>query len=197
MNFRIGTCATLLAFAGMLPTGVLAQSYAVDRGSVLIDGQASFTSTGAEVNGEEADDRVTQLSISPSLQYFLLPGLAVGGEIRFSRRSDEDDTSWAYGIGPAVTYYFGAAADRYWYPYLGATFQLIREERNRDEGPDPADITTRGYKGAAGAVFMISRSVGFNVELFYQVFEQELEDSDAEFEANTYGLAIGISAFVF
>ena len=194
MSLRIRTCATLLAFAGMFPTGLRAQSYAVDRGSVLIDGQASFTSTGAEINGEDTDDRVTQFSLTPNLLYFVLPGLAVGGEITFARAWDDDDSNLAYGIGPAVTYYFGAG-ERPWYPYLGGSVQFMREERDSDDGPNLPDVSFRVYKGSAGLLFMMSRSVGINAELFYQVARQETDN--LELERDVYGLAVGVSAFVF
>ena len=192
MRSKLSVCATLLVFAGVVPTGLLAQSYAVDRGSVLIDGQASFTSTGT---GEEDEDRVTQLSINPALQYFILPGLALGGEITIARSWEDDYSAWTYGIGPAVTYYFGDG-ERPWYPYLGATAQFLRAGQEVDNVPEIPDVTVWAYKGAAGALFLISRSVGVNAELFYQVTRRE-SDSDFDFEQNVYGLAVGISAFVF
>jgi hypothetical protein len=194
MRFKLGTCATMLLLAGMVPTVTQAQSYAVDRGSVLIDGQASFTSTGAEVDGEDVDDRVTQLSITPSLQYFILPGLALGGELTLARAWDDDDSNTVYGIGPAVTYYFGAG-ERPWYPYLGGSIQFTHEERDSDDGPDLPDVSFRTYKGAAGLLFMMSPGVGINAELFYQLASQDTGDLDLE--RDIYGLAVGVSAFVF
>lgn len=185
-------CTTpLAALVGLLVAyaPAEAQAFAIDRGSLLIDGQASFTSTGQEVNGVERDDRFTTLSISPGVQYFVTRGLALGGDVLVARSSLGDDGFWTYGIGPAATYFFGAA-ERTWYPYLGASLSFIKQSSDDDD-----DTSTFGYRGAAGAAFMVARNVGISTELFYNVTNWELGSSEGE--TDQFGLGVGISVFVY
>src|SRR5690606_33508685 len=86
--FRLALGLALLLLA---PSLVQAQSYAIDKGSLMIGGTAGFSSTG----GEGTDDRLTQILINPSLQYFVTRGLAFGGEVtlqHFSRGDSEATT---------------------------------------------------------------------------------------------------------
>ena len=55
---------------------------------------------------------------------------------------------------------------------------------------DDSDTQT-GYRAAAGALYLLARHVGLTGELFYEA--QGFEDLDV----NTFGLAFGITAFVF
>jgi hypothetical protein len=181
--------ASLLCACGALPAA--AQSHAVDRGSLMLGGTAGFTSSGSSVNGESLDDRVTQISLAPQLLYFIVPGLAIGGEVLFSRISSDGDALTSYGFGPAATYYFGRE-ERTAYPHIGGSMQFAWTS---DDSTDADQPSLMGFRGAAGVLFMLSDAVGLNTELFYQLLERESDLFDVDID--TYGLAIGFSAFIF
>jgi hypothetical protein len=188
MRLRMPVLTAFLLATASMPAN--AQSFAVDRGSVLVGGSAGFTSSATEVNGQGGGDRLTSFSLTPELLFFLAPGLAIGGELTFARTSQGDDSFTAYGIGPAATYFFGATEERPWYPYAGASVQLLWESSGADDDP-----TSRAYRAAVGGLFMLSSAVGLNAELFYRLSTRE---NDAfEVDTDTFGLAFGISAFVF
>jgi hypothetical protein len=161
-----------------------AQTSPVDRGSVLIGGDASFTSVGID-NGA-SDGRVSQLSVNPNGQYLIRPGLAVGGDVLFTYVSDDGSNTTRYGVGPAVTYFFGRG-ERSYYPFVSGSFGVTHA---RDDNLDE-DRTQTSYRGAGGLLVMLSRSVGVSGELFYQHID------NAQLQTNTFGIAFGISAFVF
>src|SRR5690606_21219063 len=100
-------------------TSVEGQEYAVDRGSVLMGGSASFTNTGSD----DSDERTSRLLLQPRAQYFVAKGLAIGGSVTLSRYADDDDSSTTVGIGPQVSYYFGAAQRQRAYPFVSANLQ--------------------------------------------------------------------------
>jgi opacity protein-like surface antigen len=156
----------------------LAQSYAIDQGSLMVGGSASFTSTGSD---DSDDDRFSSLLVRPMVQYFVMPGLAVGGELMLTRFSSGDQSATAYGVGPEVTYFFGGS-ERQLYPFVSAGFQFNRSE----------DENTFGYGASGGAVFMLTSSVGLNGSLYYRKIDYEDFGGN-----NTIGAAVGISAFVF
>lgn len=166
------TLALLLAAPALLG----AQSYAIDRGSLLVGGSAGFTSSGSDGD----DSRLSQLLVNPQIQYFVTRGLAFGGEITVHRTSFDDSSGTYYGGGPSMMYFFGGD-ERPVYPYLSANLQLLRS----------GDENVFGYRAAGGAIVMLVDAVGVNGSLYYQAMEDDISSSD------TYGLALGIAAFVF
>ena len=76
---------------------------APERGpDLLVGGSASFTSTGF---GDDDDDRVTSILVNPSVHYFLIPRLALGGSLTLRRQSFGDDAVTALGLGPRAAYF--------------------------------------------------------------------------------------------
>ena len=182
-RFLAACSLTLLATQSLA-----AQSHATDRGSIAVGGSASFTSGKAE----GADDRTTLLDVRPMVQYFVGPGVAVGGTLTVGRSSNGNTTSTTLGIGPLLTFYFNQVSPTV-LPFISAEFTV--GQTSFDAPVAVADANTSTIQGAAGLLFMLSSSVGVNSQLFYrhQNFSQDGDDS----EANVFGLAFGIAAFVF
>jgi hypothetical protein len=161
-----------------------AQSFALDRGNILLDGQASFTSASL---GFDDENRFKQFVFNPSVQYVLIPGLAVGGEVIFVYSSDENNSATTAGIGPTLTYFFGSG-ERRLYPFISGTVTLVRSSFGGNSNEESASET--GYRGSGGVLLMLSRSVGLTGEVFYQ-------GTNDSVNSNAYGLAFGIAAFLF
>lgn len=185
MNFTKSLIATLTLL--FIPAAVLhAQTSMLDRGSINIAGDAAFTSSGSPSSG--SDDRYTKLIISPTAHYFVLPGLAVGGDVVVGYASAKNSSATNFGAGPSVAYYFGRG-ERTVYPFISASLTLLRTISKNSVSDQSRSATA--YRGSGGALLMLSRSVGITGELFYQGRNSEGN------EWNTYGLAFGVSAFVF
>lgn len=172
-------CFCFLVFTPL--SALHAQTYALDQSSLLLGGNASLTSTGT---GDS--DRTSSFVLNPSAQYFIAPGLAVGGDVLLEYTSSDDFSTTRYGIGPTASYFFGSG-ERSYYPFLSGSVRAVHT--NFDGPSDGATVMT--YRGSGGILIMLSRSIGVTGELFYQMQDRE------EFEVNTFGLAFGISAFVF
>lgn len=166
----------LLLFA---PSSARAQIYAIDAGSILIDGQASIISTGVE----DVDDRQTSIFVNPSAQYFFAPGLAIGGEALVNRISSGGDSFTTYGIGPALSYYFGQP-DSEAFPFVSGS--IFFTDTSEDGGSGTA------FRLSGGAVYMLARNIGLTGEVFY--LKQNLE-SQRDFDQ--FGASFGIAAFLF
>lgn len=166
-----------------------AQEHATDRGSFILGGATGLSSNRYtnESQGERQEFRSTFLYFSPRIQYLVRPGLAVGGSIDLNHSRYDDVSVTAYGLGPAVSYFFGAP-DRVFLPYLSAqgSFAWVR-------GQDQEQV---GYGGAAGVLYLLTRSVGVDGSFFYRIHRST---GDAEFRTSnhTLGLAVGFSAFAF
>jgi hypothetical protein len=183
----------IVVFAIMTPAGVFGQTHATDRGSILVGGTASFTSSKADSDDGEENDRFNSLSIMPRALFFVAPGLALGGQLIFGRSSAGDNSSTSWGIGPEAADYFGGA-ETMTHPYLTGHFNYVRTSDNDDDN----DLTGRQYGGGIGLLFLISSSVGIDAQAFIRRVQTSLEGFPAaDAEGTIIGLQFGISAFVF
>jgi hypothetical protein len=166
------------------PTRSGAPLSALDRGSLLLGGQAHFESTG-ESGDDEFDFRVSRLSINPALQYFVAPGLAVGGELIVERIALGELASTTIGIGPRLGYYFGGAGAAV-HPFIATSGTFYYS---------PTDESTAiGVRPSLGLLVMLARSVGITGEGF---FRYDAALSEGEGSTNTFGFAAGLAAFLF
>jgi hypothetical protein len=171
-------CLTILCLA--LVPALHAQTHAVDEGSFLLGGDASLTRTSVERPGDGDRSTAFNFNLHPVVQYFITPGLAVGGDVSFAYASSEGgSTNYGVGIGPSAAYFFGRG-ERNYYPFLSGSINASHYGG-----------TALTYRGAGGMLIMLSESVGLTGELFY--LAQDVNERDV----SRFGLAFGISAFVF
>lgn len=178
----------IIGALGFVPAAAYAQQHATDQGSIQLSGSASFTSSGED----DEDDRITAINLNPRLAYFIRPGLSVGAEVLLARQSRGDNSITAFGIGPAATYYFGAA-DARTKPYVTGNVQWQKTSNESDTFESDATVTS--YGAGAGLLFLLSQSVGITSELFYRSTSVEFDAGEAG--SDTFGLAIGVAAFIF
>jgi hypothetical protein len=183
VRVAIRVAALLLPLLALLTIPASAQSYAVDRGSVLVGGSAGWSSADT---GDDSSGRFTTLLLNPSALYFVAPGLAMGGDATLVRYGRDDNSSTSVGVGPTIAYYFGGGP-RPVYPFLSANIHYARGGLGTDGA-----YSTWNYSASAGAVAMLADAVGINGSLY---FRNDRDDVDNWH--NTVGLAFGISAFVF
>ena len=171
-----------------IPAAAAAQSSALDEGSLLVYGNASFTSTG----GDGSDDRFTSLSVRPGVKYFVVPGLAVGGQLQIGYSANDDFSAIMLGVGPSADYYFGDL-DAAVHPFISATTVL---SWSSTEGPSfESESRVVTLHGEAGLLYLLSEQVGLTTALFYET--RNFEGGSASVGQNVFGLSMGLSAFVF
>lgn len=174
-----------LALVLLLPARLFAQkTYAVDRGSMIVGGSVGFSSFGGDFRGE---DRLTLISINPSLLIFVAPHVALGGTINFTSLSSGGATDTFFGIGPTVMYFFGDAQSKT-YPFLSGS--LIY-------GRDNDAFTKIDFRFAGGAAFMIAKNVALSGSAFYVIESVRHKDAGKSTSGNTFGAELGIAAFIF
>lgn len=176
LTTAIAAITLITAFAA--PAG--AQEYATDRGSLNIGGTAGVSSYKASAGWN------TNAFFNPQLQYFVSPGLGIGAALSVHRAWRDAGSFNSYSIGPSVAYYFGRGAQDL-RPYLGAQASFARV--------DGSNVSTWGYGGSAGLLYMLTESVGLDTALFYRRLEPTGESLSTSQE--NVGFSVGISAFVF
>ena len=169
-----------LLAALLVPMAAQAQSYPIDRGSFLLDGNASLTSN------KFGDGRSLTATFSPSVQYFFTPGVAFGGRVGVFYRSFDgspfrsSSTSLDILLGPALHYYFGQPESRL-YPFVGGSTLF-----NVSEFDESFSFTVEG-----GGAYLIARNVALTGAAFFTAVAEDLGD------ANSFGLRFGVSAFIY
>lgn len=173
------------ALVSLAVTGhAAAQAYPTDRGSFIVSGSAgAYTSTTTlDIEGDQdTENRYSEVYVAPQVQYFVMPGLAVGGRVTVNAGWYEGDSRTQFGVGPQLSYYFGRD-ERRLYPYVSAGVSYD------GFGNGEANL---GQNAQAGLAFMLSRGVGLDSGIYYRGITQD------EIRQDIFGLAIGITAFVF
>jgi len=189
---------TVSVLAALAATPALATAQdATSHGSIIIGGSAGFTSSKSET-GNTTSPSTTSIFIRPNVLYFVIDGLAVGGDLSYSHRSSNGQSSASYGVGPAARYFFGSR-ERMWYPFVGASVGF-----GHDTSDNASDSDSSLWQVGGGMLFLLSRSVGLTTELFYSTLHRSRDlpvgpgpGTSVDVDDHTFGLAVGIAAFVF
>ncbi len=171
----------IFLLALLVPSAMLAQSYALTPGSWRVGGSASVTGFRDVGN----DRRFFTIDFSPRIGYFVFKGLSFDANLRFARTSSQGQTSSLWGVGPGLTYYFGQQDWRV-YPFAsGRTLFTFGEFTDR-----------YAWLGGVGVVILLNAHVGILAELFYQ-FDDVNRNTGQGNESETYGLRFGVAAFAY
>jgi hypothetical protein len=185
--------AFLLVLCSRNPTAANAQGHAVDRGVWQLGGSAYVTGYS---DSRVGDDGVV-LGLTPFAGYFIIPGLAVTGNLWASYTSTDDYHVSTIGLGPGLTYYFDHHPKRL-HPLVSARFSWARTRIDRDQGSSPSSDTYR-WAATGGAVYLLARNVGLTGEVFYShtYFTTDIFGADKNTGREEYGTQFGIAVFLY
>jgi hypothetical protein len=176
----------ILSFATLFT--VLFCALAVDaqtqKGSVMIAGSASFSSSSGDLYGDEA---LTQLQLLPAIYYFAADHVAIGGRVNYINVSQGDASSSALLLGPYAAYFFQAGAKSS--PFVGGGIFL----NSNSASVGDHSITSSGQTIALGAgiAFFVKPHFAITPEL--GVNFQSLESVSG----TTILLGVGLAGFVY
>jgi hypothetical protein len=180
--------AWILIAAALAAPGLLeAQSYALDRGSLAVAGQASFTSS----RSDGVDGRRTSYGLSPSVLYFVRPGLALGASASVGHTSFDGSSATAWTLGPTATLYFGREAAEF-HPFVTATVGLGHS--SFDTPVDEESVSHTRVRVGVGVLKLLTEGVGVHGQAGY---ERLSYGGDGDGWDDNIGLAFGFSIFVF
>ena len=198
--------AIAVIFLCSITCTVLAQEYAIDKGSYQIAGMVGFQSMGGDLYGDADDNRLTSLDIAPGLRYFVAPKIALGADLLYTRTSQGDESSTTLGIGPVVILAFGSSQSKT-YPYIGGgIFYARNTEKSSYEEFDPwigqtttteeDKISGSDLRFGTGLIQMVSKNLGIMVELSYHIHNMKPEEGDSQ-SGNMIWFKSGLSGFIF
>jgi len=167
----------------------------IDKGNWIIEGSAGLTLGG----GDKYED-LTQISIHPSIQYFLTKGLAVGPIIGFTYRGQNDNTTYVYAIGPTINYYFGSGETKL-IPFLRSSARFAWQ-KDKSRGLIGYDINYERTTDSRGTVLsascgfanLISKNIAITVATGFTY--EHFTDGRYSIDGHYISLNLGVTAFV-
>jgi len=172
---------------------------------MLFTGGFTYSSAGGDLYEDEGD-RSNTIQFNPSASYFLIPNLAIGGKILYSRSSQGDYSNSQLAIGPHILYFFNLNSPQTTvkgsvYPYIGGGVYYTGLNYKYDS--DDSDDYNYDYKYTGtiisfggGGLYMLSNTVGLFAEGSYQIDNIKPEDGDSE-SGNKFNIVAGISFFLY
>ncbi len=202
MKNRISSSLTLTSLFVFGFSSVSAQNSAYDHGSTIIAGSAAFSSIGGELFIDDDEDRLTSLQLTPSLSYFVAPGLAIGGKLFFQRSAQSGDSFTSWGLGPQILYFIGghsaqASVKGTTSPYLGAAFAFLRNSaKSTFRGQtDKSSATGTAFSFGGGINHMLTSNASLFVEGAYELDRISGEGDSAS--GNKFNVVVGLAVFLY
>ncbi|NWG14901.1 MAG: hypothetical protein HXY20_15380 [Acidobacteria bacterium] len=173
-----------------------------EKGSLIGSGGFSFSSSGGSLYVEDGK-RQTQLSLNPSLAYFVTRGLAVGIQTSISYVSRGDQSFTSLGAGPEVSLYLrkresnpkAPIAKGSLVPYISAGLAFISSNGSSPTwGEYKYKSTGTNLSLGAGCLYMMSLHYAVFLRASYEFHRRSNANADAQ-TGNRIILSAGLSLF--
>ncbi|MCJ8154008.1 porin family protein [Chryseobacterium sp. SSA4.19] len=204
----------LLAVAGVVALFGFSNAQ-MTKGDWVISGNTGIgfnsMNTNTKVNGTKYDEtKVSSFSVTPSVGYFVIDGLAVGIDLGFNSSTTKQNknkvTVSSFSVMPTATYYFQTGSK--FIPFLGAGIGYSTNKVKYNFGDlivDPilladAESTTDGlaWKAKGGITYMATQSLGINLGLGFDQFSNKETYSGIDYKTtrSNFGVSVGFSYFI-
>ncbi|WP_326983754.1 OmpW family outer membrane protein [Chryseobacterium sp. MYb264] len=180
------------------------------KGDWVISGNTGLgfnaQSSTVKANGESNDGpKISNFSITPSVGYFVIDGLAVGIDLGFNSNTNKFDgdklTNTTFSVMPTATYYFNTGSK--FFPFVGAGigYATYKEKYSLSSGAAfNADAKNDGltWKAKAGVTYMATPSLGINLGLGFDQFytKNTVLNTEVKTTRNNFGVNVGFSYFI-
>jgi hypothetical protein len=172
-----------------------------ERGSTMFNFTAGFLSASDELYESYQGKAFSAILLMPSVTYFLVPRIGVGGDMLLFLTGQEDNKSTTLGVGPKMLFTFGSEEAKC-YPYVTMGFYFIRHDMEYDNLfflYDDIDVTLMGWRGkiGIGTNYMLTRHLGITLEGSYNVDSLELEDGGDIKNGEMFIVTLGLTGFFY
>jgi hypothetical protein len=182
-----------------------AQEYATDKGAMILNASASFTSSGGSLYETKDKTRITSLILMPSVDYFVLPNFFLGGTIQYSGNKEDSSmgdrfalrTNSTLGIGPEIGYVCAKTESKL-LPYLstGLLWLHLRSKYSDHLTTIPNSGSGNEYFIGAGVIMPLKKHIGLTIGGIYrdQNYTNPFGNKISE---KIWALKVGISGLLF
>lgn len=180
------------------------------KGSWVLSGKAGLGFNSAiqkyKANGTTVDGpKVSILTITPSVGYFVMDNLAIGLDLNYtSTRTtvkineldlDYDSTNSTLSLLPNATYYFPTGSN--FRPYLGAGIGIGSTKAMNPLTDEESTASGLLWGAKGGFVYLLNNSVGLDFGLSYNnlTTSETIQNIKVTTTTGNFGVNAGISVF--
>ncbi|MDC1106796.1 hypothetical protein OAT16_08820 [Prolixibacteraceae bacterium] len=171
---------------------IMAQRYAISKGSIMIGGAAGYTSTSAE----GSDTSTSQLTISPELNCFVANNFFLGGGIDLKYQSQGDFGNTSMGIGPQIGAAFGNEYSQV-FPFIKLGARYYKETFDKSSIEQNTNVSGNDIFFGGGVIIPAREHLGITIEAGYHMMDFSTEDSDRSLGINQFEIKIGFAGLLF
>lgn len=184
------------------------------KGDWVISGNTGLgfnaQSSTVKANGQSQDGpKISSFSITPSVGYFVIDGLAVGIDLGFNSETNKSNgdkiTQTRFSVMPTATYYFNTGSK--FFPFVGAGIGYATSKTKYSlQGTIIDPILFSGsakedgltWKAKAGVTYMATPSLGVNVGLGFDQYytKNTVLNTEIKTTRNNFGVNVGFSYFI-
>lgn len=172
------------------------QEYAVDKGATFIAGTFSLMSQGGDMFLDSDNNKVTTITLTPSINHFVTKNFFIGGGIELSNESQGDYSSKSIGLGPQIGVAFGNINSKA-FPYIDLGLRYY--SMNMDFGGSYGKSQTSGSDLilGCGVLIPIKSHIGLVFEGGYHMLNLKDKDVNSKYSGKILSLAVGIVGILF
>lgn len=180
------------------------KSQTTEKGRFLIGGESNLNFSSMtyemEYDGESEElGKITTLSFSPHVGYFVIDNLAIGVTfpLSYAKEKDEDKSEYinkTIQFAPFIKFYIGKGIVK---PYLkgaigiGKSFSSYNDPVNDESEKRTAKATS--YNLGAGVGIFINKTISIDLELNYTHTKLDPEDDDSFYGMDINQITKGVN----
>ncbi len=171
-------------------------SGALSRGTYSMGGVVSYSSLGGDINegvyGVGNDNRMSLLSVSPGISYYLADNIGIGVDFMYARQWATGQSTDQLSFGPKITYAFPLEGSIR--PHLSAGIGMMKWKFSQEgEYSDVGMTTTAG----AGLFYFVQDHYATTIELAYRWDRFDPDQAIDPITGNSLLFSIGLTGFLY
>jgi len=171
-------------------------SSALSRGSYSVGGLINYSSFGGDINRGvydiENDSRMSMLSLSPGISYYVADNVGVGVDFMYTREWSTDYYADQLSFGPSLTWVLPSESSLR--PHLNAGIGLMKWRFSEDGRYSDVGLTA---KVGLGLFYFMNDQYATTIELAYQWDRFDPDQAVYPITGNSVLFAIGLTGFIY
>ena len=162
------------------------------KGRMMVGGEVTYssTSTTLTVSGNDTDTDSSTLRFAPTFGYFIMPNIAIIGQLIYQSDSVDDDDSSTFGLGVGARYYMAMGKFNV---YGGAMLGYTTTDLGNDTTASGFQINIHG-----GGLYMLGPNWGVDagLQITYTIGDMEMGGNSADLTSLNFLLGyLGVQVF--
>ncbi len=164
------------------------RSAATEKGALILSGGFSFSNQGGDLYEDYNNESLSTLIIVPGLFYFVTPGVGLGFDVSYNRRSRGSSSYSTWGAGPKAGYFMDSGTNVI--PFWGGGFNFLSS--------GSGDESQSGFRIKLGLGLLMRKDhMGVSLEAGYLLDKISLKGNTDSTTGTTFLISMGFSGLFY